>query len=157
MAEHVVGPARIEAAPGSRDQARADSTTATELIVASVLRYGVALSLALIAVGVALMFATGSTGYAGSLDPAVLLGPGGPGTIAWPHSLAAVASGLLAGRPYALIVCGLLLLIATPVIRVAISVVTFAVERDYQYALITLVVLGVLVLSFLLGAVEAGG
>ena len=42
---------------------------------------------------------------------------------------------------------GLLLLIATPVARVAFSVVAFALERDRLYVVITLIVLAVLLFS----------
>ncbi|HVP54952.1 MAG TPA: DUF1634 domain-containing protein [Candidatus Eisenbacteria bacterium] len=44
---------------------------------------------------------------------------------------------------------GLLLLIATPIARVAFSVIGFADERDYLYVALTLVVLGVLLYSLL--------
>ena len=50
---------------------------------------------------------------------------------------------------------GLILLIATPVARVAVSVLVFVVERDGAFVLITLFVLILLLLSFLLG--KAGG
>ncbi len=50
-----------------------------------------------------------------------------------------------------LIQIGLLLLIATPIARVAFSVVAFLYERDWMYVLVTLVVLGLLFYS-LLGA-----
>ena len=42
---------------------------------------------------------------------------------------------------------GLLLLIATPVVRVAFSVVAFAIQRDGLYLAVTLAVLGVLTFS----------
>jgi uncharacterized membrane protein len=42
---------------------------------------------------------------------------------------------------------GLLLLIATPIARVALSAVAFAVERDRMYVLFTLIVLTVLMYS----------
>lgn len=42
---------------------------------------------------------------------------------------------------------GLLLLIATPIARVAFSVAAFALERDRLYVLITLIVLAVLLFS----------
>jgi len=42
---------------------------------------------------------------------------------------------------------GLLLLIATPVVRVASSVLAFALERDRLYVVVTLVVLAVLLFS----------
>jgi uncharacterized membrane protein len=51
----------------------------------------------------------------------------------------------LSGR--AIIQLGLLILIATPVARVAFSAVAFAIERDYLYVWITLFVLAVLLYS----------
>lgn len=46
---------------------------------------------------------------------------------------------------------GLLLLVATPVARVACSVVGFLLERDYLYTALTLVVLTVLLYSLFFG------
>jgi uncharacterized membrane protein len=54
-------------------------------------------------------------------------------------------AGALSGR--GLIQLGLLLLIATPVARVAFSAVAFALQRDRTYVAITLVVLALLLLS----------
>ena len=51
------------------------------------------------------------------------------------------------GRPRSLIQFGLLLLIATPVVRVAFSVFAFAAQRDRLYIAITLLVLAVLLSS----------
>ncbi len=48
-----------------------------------------------------------------------------------------------------LIQFGLLLLIATPVARVAIALVGFALERDRLYTVVSLIVLMILVLSLL--------
>jgi uncharacterized membrane protein len=48
---------------------------------------------------------------------------------------------------------GLLMLIATPVARVAFSVGGFALEKDWKYVVMTLVVLTVLVYSILSGGV----
>ena len=50
---------------------------------------------------------------------------------------------------HAVIQLGLLLLIATPVARVALSLVAFALERDYTYVAITAVVLAVLIYSLM--------
>jgi uncharacterized membrane protein len=52
---------------------------------------------------------------------------------------------------HALVQFGLILLIATPVARVLLSLVAFAVRRDRLYVVITAVVLAVLLFSFLLG------
>ena len=50
-------------------------------------------------------------------------------------------------RAEALIQLGLLLLIATPVARVALALVAFALERDHTYVVITVVVLATLLSS----------
>jgi uncharacterized membrane protein len=53
-----------------------------------------------------------------------------------------------------LIQFGLLLLIATPVARVALTVYAFLRQRDHVYTAVTLFVLGVLVYSLLSGYVK---
>ena len=62
-----------------------------------------------------------------------------------------VVRAAISGRPDAIIQLGLLLLILTPVARVAFSVFAFAIERDRMYVVMTLVVLAVLLYS-LIGA-----
>src|SRR6267143_6137598 len=57
----------------------------------------------------------------------------------------------LALRGRGLIQLGLLILIATPIARVAFSVVAFLYERDWTYVLVTLIVLGLLIYSLLGG------
>jgi uncharacterized membrane protein len=54
-------------------------------------------------------------------------------------------------NPAAFISLGLLALIATPILRVAGSIVGFAIERDWRYTLITTVVLVIVILSIVLG------
>ena len=44
---------------------------------------------------------------------------------------------------------GLLVLIATPIMRVVFSIIAFALERDIVYVIVTLIVLAVLLYSFL--------
>ncbi|HEY7349789.1 MAG TPA: DUF1634 domain-containing protein [Ktedonobacterales bacterium] len=124
----------------------------TEEIISWILRVGVLVSAFLIALGVVLLLVTGDTGYAGSVNNLAGLTQYGPNRLtAFPTTPGDVLAGVAQFKPYALIALGLLLLIATPVIRVASSVVIFVLERDYAYVLITLVVLVVLVISFLLG------
>jgi uncharacterized membrane protein len=53
--------------------------------------------------------------------------------------------------PRGVIQLGLLLLIATPVARVAFAVLGFALERDHMYVLVSLVVLSVLIFSLVGG------
>ena len=50
---------------------------------------------------------------------------------------------------------GLLLLILTPVVRVAVSILAFRAQRDRTYVLITSAVLVLLLLSFVLGRAGA--
>ena len=47
----------------------------------------------------------------------------------------------------AIIQFGLLLLIATPIARVTFSLVGFAMERDWTYAVITAIVLAILIFA----------
>ena len=54
---------------------------------------------------------------------------------------------MIAFHGQAIIQFGLLLLIATPVARVAFSAVAFASRGDYMYVVITLIVLAVLLYS----------
>ena len=68
------------------------------------------------------------------------------------RSAAGILESALALRSRGLIQLGLLVLIATPVARVAFSVVAFALERDRIYVVVTLIVLGVLVYSLAGGA-----
>lgn len=100
------------------------------------LRIGVLLSSGVILLGLALVFATGGTGYP-------------PG--AYPVGVGAVLRGAASLRPFAVIELGLLLLIATPVFRVAASLVAFVLERDTPYVLITACVLLMLLLGLFAG------
>ena len=59
-------------------------------------------------------------------------------------SVRGAISGIATGDPGAIILLGILLLVATPVARVAFAVVAFAVERDRLYVVVSLTVLAVL-------------
>ncbi len=62
-------------------------------------------------------------------------------------SISGIATGMAGFHGTAIIQFGLLLLIATPVARVAFSAVAFAMEGDSMYVVITLIVLAVLLYS----------
>jgi uncharacterized membrane protein len=64
-------------------------------------------------------------------------------------TISGVVQGAARFDPESVIQLGLLLLIATPVARVAFSVAAFALERDWLYVGLTLMVLGVLLFSLL--------
>jgi uncharacterized membrane protein len=63
------------------------------------------------------------------------------------RSVAGVWRGVIGLQPQSLIQFGLLLLIVTPIARVAFSVIAFAVQRDRLYFALTIVVLTVLIWS----------
>lgn len=54
-------------------------------------------------------------------------------------------------RPSGFLTLGLLVLVATPILRVIGSTLAFAYERDWRYVLVTSVVLVVVILSIVLG------
>lgn len=65
------------------------------------------------------------------------------------RTIPGVIQSVLNGRGRGLIQLGLLLLIATPIVRVFLSIVGFAIERDRLYVVFTVIVLMVLLYSFL--------
>ena len=65
------------------------------------------------------------------------------------RTIPGVIQSVIRGRGRGLIQLGLLLLIATPIARVAFSIVGFAIERDRLYVAFTLIVLAILLFSLL--------
>jgi uncharacterized membrane protein len=63
------------------------------------------------------------------------------------RSMAGIVKDSLSGSSPGLIQLGLLLLIATPLLRVVFSVLAFALQRDLTYVLVTLIVLCLLMYS----------
>lgn len=114
-----------------------------ELIISNVLRGGVLGSAAIILLGVVIFYARAVTsGHTPSGKP-------------FPSSLPAVGRGLAHGDPLAIIALGLLVLLVTPVVRVAVSIIAFAIEGDRRYVIITTLVLLILLASFALGKAGA--
>ncbi len=67
--------------------------------------------------------------------------------------ITAIVGAVLSGRSAALIQLGLLALIAVPIVRVAFSLVAFALERDWLYCVVTALVLAILLFSLLGGII----
>ena len=65
------------------------------------------------------------------------------------RTIPGVIQSVIDGRGRGWIQLGLLLLIATPIARVAFSIVGFAMERDRMYVAFTLIVLAILLYSLL--------
>jgi len=149
---------RPDPAPQGRSDGGADGADAAaearvrrvELLISALLRTGVVASLFLVVFGTALSFVNHPDYRSVPAELHRLTSPGA----AFPRTLAEVWTGVKALRGQSIATLGLLLLIATPVLRVAVSVLGFVYERDRTYVAITLVVLALLVLSFFLGKVE---
>ena len=67
------------------------------------------------------------------------------------ESIVSIVRGALAFNGDSIAQLGLLLLIATPVARVAFTLVAFALQRDRKYVAITSIVLALLVYALVLG------
>ena len=117
--------------------------------VAAVLRGGMVASLVTMTAGTVLTLAVPSSARsaAAALRRLRRGQPGSP----FPHTIGSILGGAARGHGPALVMLGVLLLVATPILRVAVSVAAFARERDRAFSLITTVVLLVLLTSFLVG------
>ena len=105
-----------------------------ELFVSNVLRYGVLLSGLLILSGLGLFLITGDYSF-----------PNGAASLEW----------ILWGSPFFapshILFLGFIVLVLTPICRVATSVVAYIYQRDWAFAAITGFVLVVLVTGIVLG------
>ncbi len=124
-----------------------DKVRQVELLISSLLRWGVLASLVVVVAGTVISF-THHPDYLSS--PAELKKITSIGA-EFPHSIKSVLSEVRQLRGRSLVVVGLLLLIATPVARVAVSIFAFVYEEDLVFVVITSVVLALLLLSFFLG------
>jgi uncharacterized membrane protein len=141
-------------APDDLPSVAAEERTASDLqgAVSIVLRVGVVVSSALMAVGTVLtLVLSGSRSRAARSVPSLRRGALHPTDAAVYRSIAAVWRALAHQPGPALVMVGVLLLIATPVLRVAVSVVGYALERDRRFVVVTAVVLAVLLASFAIG------
>jgi uncharacterized membrane protein len=110
-----------------------------QLFLGRLLRVGVTLAAAVSASALGLHIATGSAAL-----PDYSVFRGEP---VHERTIRGVLAGVLAREPAALMQLGLMILVATPLARVAFSVIGFALERDRLYVGLTLVVLALLLLG----------
>jgi len=118
-----------------------------ELLISNLLRGGVLISLMLIGLGTVLSLVQ---------HPAALLPPEGlrartEPQRSHPHRIGEIAAGLAAFDGGAIVMLGLLVLLLTPVARVAVSIAAFVYQRDRAFVVITSTVLAVLVAALVLG------
>ena len=104
-----------------------------EIAIGNVLRFGVLASLAVLLIGIVYFYSLRLLG--------VLHHP------VFPDTLSGVINGLMHGDSVSIIMLGLVILLATPVLRVAVSIIAFAIEEDRTYVIITSVVLAILLFS----------
>ncbi len=121
-----------------------------ERLIARLLLVGVVVSMTTVLLGVILMFSHHPEYLQSAEDLRRLTSP----DTAYSRSLGEVASGVLAGRGRDIVLLGLLMLIATPILRVAVALIGFARQGDRAYVVIAAVVLALLAASFLLGRAQ---
>jgi uncharacterized membrane protein len=119
--------------------------------IAMILRYGVVLSSATVAVGLVLMLSAPPPGTPVTLQGALAANFGRPML-----DSSALLTGVAQGSAVGVLQLGTMILLATPVVRVAASVFLFLKERDMLYVGITSLVLAMLLLAiFVVGPIEA--
>jgi uncharacterized membrane protein len=116
-----------------------------ELVIGNMLRAGVLTAAVLVFAGGVFFLIHNS-----SVIPHYKIFNGEPSDL---RSISGIFTDALALKTQGAIQLGLLVLIATPVARVAFSVLAFLVERDFLYTAVTLVVLSVLMFSLLAGGI----
>jgi uncharacterized membrane protein len=133
----------------SAERSERPGAGAVERLLSGLLRTGVVASLSVVVFGTIVTFVH-HPGYL-KLPPALkgFTQAGAP----CPSTFREVAVGIGQFRGQAIVAAGLLLLIATPVLRVAVSMVAFACRKDRIFLAITLTVLLMMVLPFVLGRV----
>jgi uncharacterized membrane protein len=135
----------------SRDVTNEERVRRVEVLISTVLRVGVITGFVIIILGIITRFIQHPEIVRSTEEFAHLTAD----QALFPHTIASVVTGIMAGEGEAIIVLGLLLLILTPVVRVAISIATFVYQHDRTFVAVTSLVLFLLLLSFFLG--KAGG
>jgi uncharacterized membrane protein len=111
-------------------------------IISWVLKLGVIASTLLIILGIKLFFNHTQTGsYHNYSVPSFV----------FPHTFKSLSASVTKSSGLGYIVLGLLMLILTPILRVAASIILFAIKKDRPMTIVTTMVLIILLASFLLG------
>ncbi|WP_165041871.1 DUF1634 domain-containing protein [Dysgonomonas sp. ZJ709] len=120
-----------------------------ELFIGKLLRYGVMLSCGITLVGGIIYFFQRNgvrPDYSPIPDDQTF-----PGVDHYLRELSTIIPRVLAFDGAAIIQFGVCVLIATPILRVAFSVIAFLMEKDYMYVVITLIVLSIIIANMVLG------
>ncbi len=116
-------------------------------VIGIILRAGVIISALVVFAGGIVYLA-----HNGWLQPNYRIFHGEPADL---RSIAGIISSARELQPSGIIQFGLLLLVATPIVRVAGSVVGFALQEDWVYVMVTVIVLVLLLFSLAGGGVPA--
>jgi uncharacterized membrane protein len=118
-----------------------------ELLISNLLRIGVGTSLAIVVIGTIVSFAHHPKYFSSKAELQRLTAH----DAAFPDTVADSMAAISHGKGRGIVIVGLLLLVATPVMRVAVSILGFIYEEDWAFVAITVTVLALLLLSFALG------
>jgi uncharacterized membrane protein len=130
-----------------------DSTIGgVEIAISLILRIGVVTSLSIVVLGTVLTFVHHRDYFSSHEQLHRLTSPPAD----FPRTATQIWQGVRHGGGEAVIMAGLLLLLATPVLRVAVSILAFIYEKDGTFVIITATVLALLLLSFVLGRATGG-
>lgn len=149
MSEH---PIETKQTPEDHNDKRSSEALGlVEVTIATILRIGVAISMGVVTISLMtlLIHDLVSGGHLIHTPYTVLFTH--PSVTLDPRSFGQLWYGLVTGNLFSWMSLGLLLLILTPVVRVSVSIYAFIKEKDRLYTWVTSFVLGVLLLSFLLG------
>jgi uncharacterized membrane protein len=120
-----------------------------ELLIGKLLRYGVTLACGITLFG-GVIYLYQHHGASISHYKPVPDGLPFPGTD-YLRELATIVPRMFAFDGAAIIQFGVCVLIATPILRVAFSIIGFLIEKDYLYVVITAIVLCIILANMLLG------
>lgn len=121
-----------------------------ELFIGKLLRYGVMLACGITLFGGVIYLFQNHGGSMEHYKP-IPDGQPFPGVEYYLRELSTIIPRILDFDGAAIIQLGVCVLIATPVFRVAFSVIGFLIEKDYMYVVITLIVLAIILANMLLG------
>lgn len=114
-----------------------------QLFVGNILRLGVIISMAIVAIGLSLyLIQHGHTANDYSIF------------VAGDFSFNQFFQDLFHGKSEAIIGLGVICLIFTPIMRVLFAIIGFWLEGDRRYTVISIIILVIIIISMLLGAVE---
>lgn len=120
-----------------------------DLFIGKLLRYGVILSCIVTTIG-GIIYVIQHHGSIPDYSP-IPFGEDFLGVAEDLRRFSSIFQGVLTLDGASIIQFGVIILIATPILRVAISVFAFLFEKDYLYVVITLIVLAIIIANMVLG------